>query len=241
MPCRAGAARAPRTSRRPGRRSRGTSSPAPPASRSPFRVEDVEQDRALARRTPRGSRTTCASSPQATTDARCTNSCGAVPTFGRKRRSAAISVGVAGDEAAPEPGHRRALRERVERDDVRPVVELERRGRRLVEPELGVRLVRGEHEAVLARERREPLEERERGDGAGRVVRRVQPDERRASPDLVGHGVERWEEPVLLEQRKRDDTRAGERGAATGHRIAGLRDDDRVASAARRRARRART
>ena len=41
----------------------------------------------------RGRASTCSSSPQATTEARWTNSCGAVPTFGRNRRSASISAG----------------------------------------------------------------------------------------------------------------------------------------------------
>jgi len=137
---------------------------------------------------------------------------------------------IARDEAAPEARHRRTLRQRVERDDVRPVVQLEDRGRRLVEPQLGVRLVRGEHEAVRAGKRGEPLEERERGDRPRRVVRRVQPDEGRPLPDVVGDLVEAREEAVLLEERKLDDTGAGERRPATRDRVSGLGDDHRVAS-----------
>ena len=60
------------------------------------------------------------------------------------------------------------------------VAELERRRRRLVaEVDLGVGLVGGEHEAVLARERRGLLVQRERRRRAGRVVRVVEPQQRR--------------------------------------------------------------
>ena len=65
----------------------------PPASRSPIAGEQVEEQLALARRRAARARSTCSSSPQATTEARCTNSCGAVPTFGRNCFSAAISSG----------------------------------------------------------------------------------------------------------------------------------------------------
>ena len=68
------------------------------------------------------------------------------------------------------------------------VGDLQRRDRRLVEPELRVRLVGAEQEAVLARARGELLVERERRDRAGRVVRVADPEER----DLVPR-VERVE------------------------------------------------
>ena len=120
---------------------------------------------------------TCRSSFQAAIDARWTNSCGAVPTVGRNARSAATSVGIAGGEARPVAGHRGALAERVEDDDVAAVGELERRGRRRLEPELAVGLVGGEQEAVLAGELGEPLVELERCDRRGRVVRIVDPED----------------------------------------------------------------
>ena len=68
--------------------------------------------------------------------------------------SAPGSARVLGHEARAVPGHRRALRQRVEHSDAGEVVELQRRRRRLVEPQLAVGLVRGEHEAVRARGRR---------------------------------------------------------------------------------------
>ncbi len=52
------------------------------------------------------------------------------------------------DEPAAEACHRRPLGERVERDDVRPVLELQHGWRWLVEPELAVRLVGSEDEAM---------------------------------------------------------------------------------------------
>ena len=93
---------------------------------------------------------------------------------------------VAGDEAGAVARHRGALRERVEHGHVRPVGELEGRDGRLVEPELGVRLVRGEHEVVLAGERCESLVERERRRCSRGVVRVVDPHECGSLPGLGG-------------------------------------------------------
>ena len=62
------------------------------------------------------------------------------------------------------------------------IAHLERRRGRLAEVDLRVRLVGGEHEAVLARERRGLLVEGERGRRAGRVVRVVEPQDRRRAP-----------------------------------------------------------
>ena len=136
---------------------------------------------------------------------------GAVPTFGRNCFSAAISSGSPATKPGAVAGHRGALRERVEHGHVRPVGELEGRDGRLVEPELGVRLVRGEHELVLARERREPLVERERGSCARRVVRVVDPARARsAARSRPGTASRSGQEAVGLEQRQLDDPRPGE-------------------------------
>src|SRR5207248_9237257 len=70
------------------------------------------------------------------------------------------------------------------RSDARAVADLQRGVRRLVEPELGVRLVGRDQEVVLGGQRREALEELERGDRAGRIVRVVDPNDRRSLPRL---------------------------------------------------------
>ena len=103
-----------------------------------------------------------------------------------------------------------------------PVRNLERRGRRLVEPELGVCLVGADEHVVLERELRQPLVELERRDRTRRVVRVVDPDERGARPRLVVDRVEVGQEAVLLEQRQRPDLGAGEERAALVDGIAGL-------------------
>ncbi len=140
-------------------------------------------------------------------------------------------LGIAGGEAAAEAGHRRPLRERVEHEDVRPIGQLERRRRRLGEPELAVRLVAREDEPVVARERRESFEQSKWRHGAGRVVRRVQPDECRSLPGLLRDAVQLREEPAPLEQGKLDHPRSGECCPARGNRVPGLRHDDGVAPA----------
>src|SRR4051794_31368561 len=66
------------------------------------------------------------------------------------------------DEARAVARHGRAFRERVEDDGVRAVRDLERRYRPLAEPQLRVRLVRADEEAVLARAGRKLLVEAER-------------------------------------------------------------------------------
>src|SRR3954447_3807711 len=92
-------------------------------------------------------------------------------------------LGVAGGEAGAVAGHRGALGERVEGDDVRQVAGLQHARRRVaLEPQLGVRLVAGEDEPVRAGERGGALEERARRGGRGRVVGRVQPQQRDAVP-----------------------------------------------------------
>ncbi len=139
--------------------------------------------------------------------------------------------GVAGDEARAEACHRGALRERVERHHGRPVVQLERgRGWRL-EPELGVSLVGGEDEVEPPSELCRLRQEGERRDGAGGVVRRVQPEHGGALPGLVGNRVEVGEEAVALQQRQLDDARSDVLGATDGNGIAGLGRDHGVTPA----------
>ena len=148
---------------------------------------------------------------------------------------------IAGREAAAVAGHRAALRERVEDDHVGSVGELQRRSRRLLEPELRVRLVGGDDEAVLPRETRELLVERERCGGAGRVVRIVDPEDREPRPRLVVDRVEVGQESVLLPQRHGQRPRVREQRATlvdgiarvgVGHRVpraVGVHDREREA------------
>ena len=119
---------------------------------------------------------------------------------------------IPGREAAPVARHRASLRERVEDDDVGSIGELQRRSRRLLEPELRVGLVRGEDEAVLTRERGELLVEGERRRRAGGVVRVVDPEDGESRPRLVVDRVEVRQEAVLLQQRHRE--RSGVRECA---------------------------
>ena len=63
-----------------------------PATRMPLRAKRSSRSARLRPYRARVS-ATCASSPHATTEARWTNSCGAVPTVGRNAFSAPISVG----------------------------------------------------------------------------------------------------------------------------------------------------
>jgi hypothetical protein len=97
-------------------------------------------------------------------------------------------VGRRGHEAGAIARHRRALAQRLEDDRPRAVARLERRDRRLVEPQLGVGLVRGDVEVALRRGFREPLVEVERCKRAGRIVRIVHPDDRGVVRDPVDVG-----------------------------------------------------
>jgi hypothetical protein len=83
---------------------------------------------------------------------------------------------------------------------------------------------------VLARQRRGPLVERERRGRGRRVVRVVQPQDRRALPDVRAHGVEVGEEAVGGAQRQLDDLLAGEHGPALVDGVGGLRHDDELAA-----------
>ncbi len=82
---------------------------------------------------------------------------------------------------------------------------------------------------MLARERRGALVERERGGDGGRVVRRVQPQDRDAVPV---DGVEVGQPAVRRLEPQFDDLRPGEQRAARGHGVAGRRHRDPGARAA---------
>src|SRR5262245_65705648 len=97
----------------------------------------------------------------------------------------------------------------------------------LVEPELRVGLVRSEQKIVLGRKRGQALEELERGDGAGRIVRVVDPEDRSSSQGFLGDRVQVGKEAVRLEQRQLLEFRAREERAAIVDRIAGLRSEER--------------
>ena len=107
------------------------------------------------------------------------------------------------------------LLKRLEDDDARAVDRLQRRRRRLVEPQLRVRLVRADDEVVALGRLRELVVELARRDRAGRVVRVVDPDER----DVVVELVEIGEEAVLAPQRQRLHPGSGEERAPLVHRV----------------------
>ena len=71
-------------------------------------------------------------------------------------------LGRRSDESRPIAGHRRPLAQGVEDDDVPPLRDLEGRRRSGLEPELAVRLVRGDEKVVLEGQLREALVEFER-------------------------------------------------------------------------------
>ena len=79
---------------------------------------------------------------------------------------------------------------------------------------------------MLVGQRREALEELERGDRAGRIVRVVDPNDRRSLPRLGGNAVEIRQEGVLLEQGQIVELGAGEERAALVDRVAGLGRED---------------
>ena len=124
-------------------------------------------------------------------------------------------LGRAGDEPGAVAGHRRALAQRLEDDHARAVGRLECRRRRLVEPELRVRLVRADDEVVALGGLGEFVVELARRDRARRIVRVVDPDERHVVVELVESG----EEAVLTPQRQRLHARSGEERAALVHRV----------------------
>jgi hypothetical protein len=138
---------------------------------------------------------------------------------------------VAGGEPEPVAGHRRALGERVERDDVGAVGDLQRAGRGVArEPQLGVRLVAGQDEAVRAGQGGGALVEGERGGDGRRVVRRVEPEDRDAVPVdrvEVGQPAVPWREAQLGHLGG-----AGEHRATGRHRVARGGDRDPRARAA---------
>ena len=148
----------PRTSPRPAPQARGTSSR--PCRRHATRFpRDGQQDVPLPPVRRSRARSTCPSSPHATIEARWTNSCGAVPTVGRYFLQCVDEPRRSCNEARPIPSHRRALAQRVEHGDSAAIRDLERRGGRLLEPELAVRLVRAHEEVVILGEPRELVEE----------------------------------------------------------------------------------
>ena len=108
------------------------------------------------------------------------------------------------------------------------VAELQRGRRRRAEVQLAVRLVAGEHDAVLAAALgglREPVQWR---DGARRVPGRVDPQQHEALP---GDRVEVGQPPALVRERQLDHLGARERRTPRGHGVAGRRHRDHVAPA----------
>ncbi len=140
---------------------------------------------------------------------------------------------IARHEPGAVPGHVGALAQGVQHDDVREVAELQRRGgRTVVEPDLAVGLVEREEEVVTAREVGGALEERERRDGAGRVVRVVEPQDRRAVPRVGAHAVELGQE-VGSRERESPHVSSGEPGAALRDGVAGRRHHHEIPSGRR--------
>ena len=139
---------------------------------------------------------------------------------------------IAGREAAAVPRHRAALRERVEDDHVGSVAELQRRSRRLLEPELRVGLVGGDARSrARARARRAARRTTSGAVAHGGVVRIVDPEDREPRPRLVVDRVEVGEESVLLTQRHGERPRVREQRAALVDGIARVGVGDRVPGA----------
>ena len=91
-------------------------------------------------------------------------------------------IRVGRDEPGAIARHGRPLAQCVEHRHVPAAARLECRVRRLVEPELGVRLVGCEQEPVFRREFGQPFEEVERRDRSGGIVRIVDPHDRGLRP-----------------------------------------------------------
>ena len=184
--CRARAAPAP-TPAMGGRRARATHRYMPatlPATSTPCRREELQEDARAWPRTARRCSWTWISSPQAATDARWTNSCGVTPRRGPERLQRRDQLRVARHEPGAITRHVGALAEGVQHDDVREVAAAR-------SPDAGG--PSSNHSSLYASSsasrkscRRAsvggPLQERERRDGAGRVVRVVEPQDRRALP-----------------------------------------------------------
>ena len=116
-------------------------------------------------------------------------------------------------------GHRRPLAQGLEDDDATPVRRLQCGRRRLAEPELGVRLVGRDHKIMPRREARELVVERQRRDRSGRVVRIVDPEDRRPVERRRRNRVEIWKKVVIPQQRHRLHIRPRKQRAAFVHRI----------------------
>ena len=165
---------------------------------------------------------TCVSSFQAAIAARWSTSGGATPTFGRYFFSAATISGSPATKPGAVAGHRRALGQRVEHRDVRPVAELERGlAGRVAEVQLGVRLVAGQHEPVPARQGRGLRVELERSGRARRVVRVVEPQDRHARPVDARRGPAASRPPRAAAARRSPCPRTARRGRRPGTRAAG--------------------
>ena len=140
-------------------------------------------------------------------------------------------LGVAGGEPGAVAGHRGALGERVEDEHVGAVGDLQRRRRRLVaEVQLGVGLVGGEHEVVLARQRGGALVELDRRGRGRRVVGVVEPQHADPRPGGGVDGVEVGQEAALGRQRQLEQLAPRERGAALVDGVGGRRGGDQLAA-----------
>ena len=135
------------------------------------------------------------------------------------------------DEARSVAGHRRALREGVEDDDVRPVGHLQSRDGRLLEPELRVRLVGADQEAVAARAFGKLVVERGGRNSTRRVVRVTDPEEGDVVPGV--EGVEVREPARAFAQRNGHHRPAAEERPALVDGVSGLGNRNRALLAER--------
>ena len=173
---------------------------------------------AASRRSARRFSSTWASSFHAATLARWTNSCGVTPTLGRSALSAAIRSGSPGREPAAVPGHRRALRQRVERQHVRRGP---RPGARCGRASSNQSSLYASSEASSTSCARRALgrlaQERQRRDGAGGVVRVVQPQDRGALPrGVVDRRRGRAGTPALSRSGRRSTSPPANRAPRSG-------------------------
>ena len=194
----------------------------PPASRRPLRPR-TSRSSSRFRRYDSRARSTCASSPQATTDARWTNSCGAVPTFGRNRRRASTSSG----SPATNPLRKPVIDDRFE--SVLNATTFVRSASCSAEGggSSNQSSVYASSEAsTKPRSRASDASRSRNASGATAPVGlfgELSQTSAVRSPDVVGTSSSVGQEAVLLAKRELDHARAGERRPAAGDRVARAR------------------
>ena len=160
--------------------------------------------------------------------------CGAATL--RSSRKRAEEAAVAGGEADAQAGQVRALRQRMEDDDVGEVAarRFQHAGRRVLAVDLAIAFV-GEHqEAEAAREPGEPLEIGAVGDRALRIRRRGEIERDGAREQRLVERVEIGQEAALARRRQIDRLAVGGERAGRIGGVERIGDQDRGLAGARR-------